>query len=107
MITSLLLLKLKGREVNQNAIQLRASSQHDKKKRTYNEASRENVLYVIVSAWVDWIIIKVGCFEHKYHVLRLRIAREELVINRPETKCDSIFLVDLLKILCTKKFKGP
>jgi len=107
MITSLLLLRLKGREVSQNAIQLRASSQHDKKKRTYNEASRENVLYVIVSAWVDWIIIKVGCFEHKYHVLRLRIAREELVINRPETKCDSIFLVDLLKILCTKKFKGP
>ena len=79
MITSLLLLRLKGREVSQNAIQLRASSQHDKKKRTYNEASRENVMYVIVSAWVDWIIIKV---EHKYHVLRLRIAREELVINR-------------------------
>ena len=95
MITSLLLLRLKGREVSQNAIQLRASSQHDKKKRTYNEASRENVMYVIVSACVDWIIIKVGCFEHKYHVLRLRIAREELVINRPE------------KILCTKKLKGP
>ena len=90
MITSLLLLRLKGREVSQNAIQLRASSQHDKKKRTYNEASRENVMYVIVSAWVDWIIIKVGCFEHKYHVLRLRIAREELVINRLETKCDNM-----------------
>ena len=52
MITSLLLLRLKGREVSQNAIQLRASSQHDKKKRTYNEASRENVMYVSYQGWL-------------------------------------------------------
>ncbi|PKC06519.1 hypothetical protein RhiirA5_501328 [Rhizophagus irregularis] len=44
--------------VGQNAIQLQASSQRNKKKRTYNEALREDVMYGIVSTGVDWVIIK-------------------------------------------------
>jgi hypothetical protein len=35
--------------VGQNAIQLQASSQRNEKKRTYNEALREDVMYGIVS----------------------------------------------------------
>ncbi|GBB96163.1 hypothetical protein RclHR1_00270009 [Rhizophagus clarus] len=44
--------------VGQNAIQLQASSQRNKKKRTYNEALREDVMYGMVSTGVDWVIIK-------------------------------------------------
>ena len=44
--------------VGQNAIQLQASSQHNKKKHTYNEALREDVMYGIVSTGVGWVIIK-------------------------------------------------
>ncbi|RGB25122.1 hypothetical protein C1646_772166 [Rhizophagus diaphanus] len=44
--------------VGQNAIQLQASSQRNKKKRTFNEALREDVMYGIVSTGVDWVIIK-------------------------------------------------
>ena len=44
--------------VGQNAIQLQASSQRNKKKHTYNEALREYVMYGIVSTGVDWVIIK-------------------------------------------------
>ncbi|POG69393.1 hypothetical protein GLOIN_2v1627204 [Rhizophagus irregularis DAOM 181602=DAOM 197198] len=44
--------------VGQNAIQLQASSHRNKKKRTYNEALREDVMYGIVSTGVDWVIIK-------------------------------------------------
>ncbi|RGB22979.1 hypothetical protein C1646_775198 [Rhizophagus diaphanus] len=45
--------------VGQNAIQLQASSRRNKKKRTYNEALREDVMYGIVSTGVDWVIMKV------------------------------------------------
>ncbi|GES95590.1 hypothetical protein GLOIN_2v1571020 [Rhizophagus clarus] len=44
--------------VGQNTIQLQASSQRNKKKRTYNEALREDVMYGIVSTGVNWVIIK-------------------------------------------------
>ncbi|POG82865.1 hypothetical protein GLOIN_2v1469723 [Rhizophagus irregularis DAOM 181602=DAOM 197198] len=44
--------------VGQNAIQLQASSQRNKKKRTFNEALREDIMYGIVSTGVDWVIIK-------------------------------------------------
>ena len=44
--------------VGQNAIQLQTSSQRNKKKRTYNEALREDVMYGIVSTGVDRVIIK-------------------------------------------------
>lgn len=44
--------------VSQNAIQLQASSQCNKKKRTYNEALHEDVMYGIVSTGVEWVIIK-------------------------------------------------
>ena len=44
--------------VGQNAIQLQASSQRNKKKRTFNEALREDVMYGIVLAGVEWVIIK-------------------------------------------------
>ena len=44
--------------VGQNAIQLQASSQRNKKKRTYNEALREDIMYGIVLTGVDRIIIK-------------------------------------------------
>ncbi|GES94969.1 hypothetical protein GLOIN_2v1572084 [Rhizophagus clarus] len=48
----------KKRGVGQNAIPLQASSHHNKKKRTYNEALRKDVMYGIVSTGVNWIIIK-------------------------------------------------
>jgi hypothetical protein len=44
--------------VGQNAIQLQASSQRNKKKCTYNEALHKDVMYGIVLTGVDWIIIK-------------------------------------------------
>ena len=44
--------------VGQNAIQLQASSQRNKKKRTHDEALHEDVMYGIVSTGVDWVIIK-------------------------------------------------
>ncbi|PKK56149.1 hypothetical protein RhiirC2_800639, partial [Rhizophagus irregularis] len=44
--------------VGQNAIQLQASSQRNKKKRTYNEVLCEDVMYGIISTGVDWVIIK-------------------------------------------------
>ncbi|PKY54019.1 hypothetical protein RhiirA4_447853 [Rhizophagus irregularis] len=44
--------------VGQNAIQLQASSKHNKKKRTFNEALREDIMYGIVSTGVDLVIIK-------------------------------------------------
>ncbi|RIA80325.1 hypothetical protein C1645_838898 [Glomus cerebriforme] len=44
--------------VDWNAIQLQALSQRNKKKRTYNEALREDVMYGIISTGVDWVIIK-------------------------------------------------
>ena len=54
--------EVKGEDINQgvgqNAIQLQASSQRNKKKRTYNEALHEDVMYGIVSTGVDWVIIK-------------------------------------------------
>ena len=61
--------------VGQNAIQLQASSQRNKKKRTYNEALREDVMYGIVSTGVDWVIIKLvttgECNEKKYFIYYL------------------------------------
>jgi hypothetical protein len=53
-----LLPKLKGRifinqGVGQKTIQLQASSQRNKKRRTYNKTLREDVMYVIVSIGVD------------------------------------------------------
>lgn len=47
-----------NQDVSQNAIQLQVLSQRNKKKRTYNEALRENVMYDIVLIGVNWIIIK-------------------------------------------------
>uniref|UniRef100_U9U996 Uncharacterized protein n=1 Tax=Rhizophagus irregularis (strain DAOM 181602 / DAOM 197198 / MUCL 43194) TaxID=747089 RepID=U9U996_RHIID len=37
---------------------LQVLSQHNKKKRIYNEALRENVMYDIVLIGINWIIIK-------------------------------------------------
>uniref|UniRef100_U9SS12 Uncharacterized protein n=1 Tax=Rhizophagus irregularis (strain DAOM 181602 / DAOM 197198 / MUCL 43194) TaxID=747089 RepID=U9SS12_RHIID len=53
--------------VGQNAIQLQASSQRNKKKHTYNEALREDVMYGIVSTGVDWVIIKLVTTTGEYN----------------------------------------
>ncbi|PKY53818.1 hypothetical protein RhiirA4_472243 [Rhizophagus irregularis] len=43
-----------NQDVSQNAIQLQVLSQRNKKKRTYNEALRKNVMYDIVLIGVNW-----------------------------------------------------
>ncbi|RIA99584.1 hypothetical protein C1645_854100 [Glomus cerebriforme] len=47
-----------NQDVDQNAIQLQVSSQHNKKKCIYNKALREDVMYDIILTGVDWVIIK-------------------------------------------------
>ncbi|RIA93591.1 hypothetical protein C1645_735445 [Glomus cerebriforme] len=60
--TIIIVIEAKREDINQgvgqNAIQLQALSQRNKKKHTYNEALREDVMYGIVSTGVDWVIIK-------------------------------------------------
>src|SRR5690349_20843697 len=64
-----LLPRLKGRILIRGLVKMqssyKASSQRNKKRRTFNEALREDVMYYIVSTGVDWVIIKLvntgGC----------------------------------------------
>ena len=44
--------------VGQNIVQLQASSQRNPKKRTYDSALREDVMFGIVTTGVEWVIIK-------------------------------------------------
>ncbi|PKY23610.1 hypothetical protein RhiirB3_526628 [Rhizophagus irregularis] len=44
-----------------------ASSQRNKKKHTYNEALREDVMYGVVSTGVDWVIIKLVTTTGEYN----------------------------------------
>ena len=60
--TIIIVIEAKRKDINQgvgqNAIQLQALFQRNKKKRTYNEALREDVMYGIILTGVNWVIIK-------------------------------------------------
>ena len=82
--------------VGQNAIQLQASSQRNKKKRTYNEALHEDVMYGIVSTAVDWVIIKLvssgseNNSEGKVEVLLSSLSPSPLPINNSVLTCEDL-----------------
>ena len=52
-IRLLLLLRLKERILTRGLVRMQSNYQRNKKKRTYNEALREDVMYGIVSTGVD------------------------------------------------------
>ena len=74
--------------IAQNAIQLQTSIQRNPKKRTYDMALQEDVMYGIVSTAVDWVIIKLvssssdNNSEGKVDVLLSSLSPSPLPINK-------------------------
>jgi hypothetical protein len=67
--------------VGQNVIQLQASLQSNPKKRKFDSAMREDVMFGIVTTGVEWIVIKFVSTDDGVQVLRSSLSPFAFPIN--------------------------